>query len=358
MQEQIVEIIKSTLNEIIPDIKSEIEKSVYAKFSENKLAGVQMQAERKDLNWKEHFHAVLRALASRNFAEFRQLTTGDAAGWVPEEFSKKVVEQIYLENPFRQFGTVFPVSALKGHVPKFVSSVTITRIAEGGTYSETTPTLAQVTWSVEKFGGEIPITEELLKNTAPNLVDVLVRAIAGGFAAKERDLFVNGTGTNEPEGIRRGNFGSNVIDYSTYTKKADALIDAFYALKPQYATRGVWLMSKKAARVVRSLKDAQDRYLWADGLGAQPATLLDRPVYIIPEIPENLGTGNDETEIYFGDFSYYFIFDYNDGQLEYATSEEAGFLKDIIYLKFRKYFDGKMAYFDPGVNVIKIDKVK
>ena len=350
---EVLQVVKQTVSEVVQEVKTDLEQKIKEyiaqELAENKLKYTK-KVDQDD--WRVRFIKTINALARHDIAEYRALTTSDAPGWVPEEFSKQVIEIISLENPYRQFGTVFPVNYLKGSVPAFLSSLTVSRIAEGANYTESTPTLSRVQFSIEKWGTYVALTEELLDLSNPNIVDVLARAVGRAFADKERDLFTNGTGTNQPKGIRSETYSP--ITFSD----ADSVIEAYYAVDPQYRSRAVWLTSSKGVLVLRKLKDSQGRYLWQDGFGETPATIMGRPVYEIPEIPSNLGASNDETEIYFGDFSYYYIFDYNQGRLESSQNDVLGFLSDSIYVKFRKYFDGKMAYFADRINVVKISGVK
>jgi HK97 family phage major capsid protein len=339
----------STINEITPELISKIKENIIQELGENKLKNAPKIKD--DDDWRVRTLKILNAFNKHDLAQVRALTTSGAPGWVPEEFSKRVVEVIGLENPYRQFGTVLPVTYLKGNVPRFLSSITVSRIGESASYPESSLSPDKVTYSIEKWGALVGLTEELMDLSNPNIVDVLIRAVGRAFADKERDLFTNGTGTNQPKGIRSETY-SSAITFSD----ADSVIQAYYTVDPQYRAKAVWLTSSKGVLVLRKLKDAQGRYLWQDGFGETPATILGRPVYEIPEIPSNLGAGNDETEIYFGDFSYYYIFDY--GTLESSENDVLGWKEDVFYLKFRKYFDGKMAYFAEGVNVVKISAVK
>jgi HK97 family phage major capsid protein len=339
----------STINDLVPELVLKIKENIIQELGENKLKAVSQTQGGED--WRVRTLKIINAFSRLDFAQARAFSTSDAPGWVPEEFSKRVIEVIGLENPFRQFATVLPVTLLKGKIPRFLADIDVDRVPEGGAYSEAVVIADKLDYAVEKFGKIIPLTKELMDLSNPNIVEILIKAVGRGFAKKERNLFVNGSGTNEPKGIRSETYTSPI----TFTG-ADSVIEAYYSLDPQYRDRAVWLTSKKGVLVLRKLKDSMGRYLWEDGFGKAPATIMDRPVYEIPEIPSNLGAGHDETEIYFGDFSYYYIFDY--GTLESSENDVLGWKNDVFYLKFVKYFDGKMAYFAEGVNVVKIAGVK
>ena len=81
---------------------------------------------------------------------------------------------------------------------------------------------------------------------------------------------------------------------------ADKLIELVYLTKAQYRDNGRFLMNSLTTSKVRTMKDSNDRYLWADSLAVgQPATLLGYPVSTVEAMP---GIALNATPIGFGDF--------------------------------------------------------
>ena len=81
---------------------------------------------------------------------------------------------------------------------------------------------------------------------------------------------------------------------------ADSLVALVYALPAAYRANAAFLMNSATAGVVRKLKDADGRYLWAESLAAnQPARLMGYPVLVNEEMPD-IATAS--LSIAFGDF--------------------------------------------------------
>jgi HK97 family phage major capsid protein len=70
-------------------------------------------------------------------------------------------------------------------------------------------------------------------------------------------------------------------------------------------------MNSQTAGTIRKLKDAEGRFIWADGLAAaEPARLLGYPVVIAEGMP---GGADEACPIAFGDFGRAFILAENGG---------------------------------------------
>ena len=78
------------------------------------------------------------------------------------------------------------------------------------------------------------------------------------------------------------------------------LVNLVYKLKRKYRRNATWLMNDLTAAKVRVLKDAQGRFLWADGLAVgQPDRLLGYGVGAVDAMPD---VAANSTPIGFGDW--------------------------------------------------------
>ena len=105
-------------------------------------------------------------------------------------------------------------------------------------------------------------------------------------------------------------------------------------------------MHNSVAKLVRLLKDLNNRYLWTDGLNEAPATILGRPVLEQNDIPVDLGGGSDESEIWFGDLSYYLIGDRQTMEVESTTQGAGTFEYHQVAMKLIERVDGKLGQTD------------
>ena len=116
--------------------------------------------------------------------------------------------------------------------------------------------------------------------------------------------------------------------------KADSLFEIFHGLKSQYRSDAIWMMNDTIIKLVRKLKDGNKRYLWQDGFGAQPSTLLGRPVF---ENPDQLNT-----TILFGNFKRGYVVGKKSGMQTSQDSSGADWKADIVNFKFRERWDGRV----------------
>ncbi|MFV0301768.1 MAG: phage major capsid protein, partial [Paracoccus sp. (in: a-proteobacteria)] len=128
----------------------------------------------------------------------------------------------------------------------------------------------------------------------------------------------------------------------------DRLIDLVYALGAEYRANASFVMNSKTAAVVRKLKDADGRFLWADSIAAgQPAQLLGYAVMISEDMPD---LDIDSLSIAFGDFrAAYTVVERPDLRvlrdpfsakphvLFYATKRVGGGVTDFRAVKLMKF---------------------
>lgn len=178
--------------------------------------------------------------------------------------------------------------------------------------------------------------------------------LAYKFAVSEEKAFMLGDGSNKPLGIFTASsrgistardvasgaaFGAGVVS-------ADGLIAAKYNQKVQYWPKLQWVINRSVLKVIRQLKDAENRYLWAPGgagiggsnlggvnspgLGGSYDTLLDCPINMSEYAPNDTSADGNYIAV-LGDFSFYWIADSE--QLEivrlnelYAAANLTGFI--------------------------------
>lgn len=107
---------------------------------------------------------------------------------------------------------------------------------------------------------------------------------------------------------------------------ADKLVELVYLTKAQYRANGRFLMNSLTTSKVRTMKDGDGRFLWADGLAVgQPATLLGYAVSTVEAMP---GIAANATPIAFGDFrKAYTLVERHDLRVTRDEITKPGFVK-------------------------------
>ncbi|WP_299838586.1 phage major capsid protein [uncultured Paracoccus sp.] len=205
-------------------------------------------------------------------------------------------------------------------------------------------------------------SQRLLDDAAFDVESWLAERIADKFARAEAAAFITGDGAGKPRGIlsyptaeagsegegQIGTVGTGNLGDFAPVDPADALIDLVYALGAEYRANASFLMNSKTAAAVRKLKDAEGRFIWADGLAAgQPAQLLGYPVLVSEDMPD---LDIESLSIAFGDFrAAYTVVERPDLRvlrdpfsakphvLFYATKRVGGGVTDFRAVKLMKF---------------------
>ena len=225
-----------------------------------------------------------------------------------------------------------------------------------------TPKIDRITIPLHELSALPKASQRLLDDSAFNIESWLASRIADKFARAESDAFINGDGADKPKGILAhpmvdneswswGNLGYVPTGASgdfNGANPSDPLIELVYALDAQYRAQATFVMNSKTAGAVRKMKDADGRFLWADGLAAaEPPRLMGYPVLLAEKMPD-IAPGT--AAIAFGDFSAGYTiaerpdlrvlrdpFSAKPHVLFYATKRVGGDVSDFAAIKLLKF---------------------
>lgn len=177
-----------------------------------------------------------------------------------------------------------------------------------------TPQIDRISIPLHELSAMPKASQRLLDDAAFDIEGWLATRIADKFARAEAAAFVKGDGIDKPKGflahpaVANASWTWGKLGYVTTgaagdfasTNSSDAIVDLVYALNAEYRANGTFVMNSKTAGAVRKMKDADGRFLWADGLQAgEPARLMGYPVLIAEDMPD---IADGALAIAFGDF--------------------------------------------------------
>lgn len=177
-----------------------------------------------------------------------------------------------------------------------------------------TPTIEKINIRLHELAAMPKASQRLLDDSAFDVEGWLAERIANRFARAEASAFVAGDGIDKPKGflsytkVADGSWSWGSLGYIptgaasdfSATNPADCIVDLIYALNAEYRANASFVMNSKTTGAVRKMKDADGRFLWADGLAAdQPARLMGYPVLIAEDMPD---IAANAYAIAFGDF--------------------------------------------------------
>ncbi|WP_121061888.1 phage major capsid protein [Chachezhania antarctica] len=282
-------------------------------------------------------------------------------GYLVDSQTTETIRSILLSTAsLRSVASVVNVEATSFDVLIDHSDVSSGWQTEAGTLAESsTPVLDRISIPLYELSALPKASQRLLDDAAFDVETWLAGRIANTFARAEAASFINGDGSEQPRGfldyaiVENDSWGWDSLGYiPTGTAggvgNGDAIADIVYALGAVYRSNGTFVMNSKTAGMIRKLKDADDRFLWADGLAAaQPARLMGYPVLIAEDMPD---PGVDAFPIAFGDFRAGYTvaerpdirilrdpFSAKPHVLFYATKRVGGGVTDFAAIKLLKF---------------------
>jgi HK97 family phage major capsid protein len=180
-------------------------------------------------------------------------------------------------------------------IPALASSVSVFWPDEAGVKSSTKPTFALVTQTLKKIAAIVPLTEEIVEDSAINLISLLGELIGEAVLEEEDRVFLAGdTGDGDPyDGVINA---ANVVPVETTGAVADLTADdlnnAIYAVPTSVQKTGKFYLSPTAFQIIQQLKDNNGNYIVQTPIGNQPPTLWNRPYELTNVLPDSSASGD------------------------------------------------------------------
>ena len=256
-----------------------------------------------DVFWKTATAQEVKAM--------QEETDAEGGFFVPEQFISQTIHDPGVPgSQLRPLCTVIRVSSKDGYVPT-KGSATWAAIAEEAAFSDQTPTVGQVAFSIEKSGGLVKVTRELLDDSAVNLPALLTQIFQESAGRFEDVGIISGNDTTQYGGIMSdGDVEFYTMANATSVVAAD-LVGTFYKLNAQFRANGTWVMKSAIASLINQINLTGNGVTGVPNITAAPSDfILGRP-NVTTDVVSGLGATITSTEKIgiFGDFRNYYIFD-------------------------------------------------
>ncbi len=245
-------------------------------------------------------------IVSGNTAEMKTITTDDGSfGYsVPTELASAVHEKKDKISVMRNRAFVFTMAG-KFDLPTEGTAVTsywITTEADAD-ITESNPTLGKKSLDDWYLASRVKIPRKLLSTTGINLQNYVSSLASRSIVNTEETAFVGGDGSEKPTGFRQATVDSIAQSGSALTY--DDVINLVFSLGLQYRAGATILTSTLGVKALLKIKDDQGVPIFKMG-----EKLLGKyEVLEVTDIPENLGTSADTTEMWIADLKEYWIKD-------------------------------------------------
>lgn len=272
----------------------------------------------------EHFlrdSSVARALSEG---------TNSAGGYlVPPEYSRELIELLRAQTIIRKSGArAIPMNSNVLNVPRLNTGGTSTYVGEASNISPTNQEFGQLTLTAKKLATLTVMSNELLADSSPS-VDAIVRDdLVQSMSLKEDITFLRATGSaTTPTGLLNLVDTGNKFSANATVNVANIIADMGKARRLVLAAntpmvKPCWYISPRTEGHLMTLADTSTGG-WTFRAEMLTGKLFGYPFYVTSQIPENLGAGTDESEIYFGDAAQLIIGENED--LAIDVSSEAAY---------------------------------
>ena len=150
----------------------------------------------------------------------------------------------------------------------------------------------------------IPVSQELIQDSAFDLDALLSRLLADSFSRGVNEDLTTGSGTGKPTGIVTAATACTT-QAAAASIKLDDIIDLIKSVNSAYARNGKFMFNRNTLWELAKIKDQTGRYIWQDSTKeGTPATLFGKQ-YVLNDDMADIGAGN--ASVLFGDLTKYNI---------------------------------------------------
>lgn len=278
-------------------------------------------------NWPNN-ETVEKALQSNDFA------AGGAL--VDDGYRSELIDLLTLRVAVRRLGPqIVPMPEGSMSIGKVTSDVTSNYEGESAPMSASQPTTGRVQLVAKKLTTLVPISNSYIRRAAAGRSSLSVETMVQNLAVrrqglKEDIIFIRGDGAeNTPKGLRSLAASGNILPANGTVSFANTLADLGRLLN---ALEGVdvpmirpgWAMSPRTKNYLmfQALSGADETYPFFLQM-MRAGELLGFPFAATSQIPNTLGSGTDESEIYLADFDQVLLGETLD--MTISTSAEAAY---------------------------------
>ena len=159
-------------------------------------------------------------------------------------FSDAVIK----ENLFRRLGTVLHSPTREGLIQTVFSTANAAIVDEATAFPEDNDTFDKASFSSYKIAAVSKLNNRFIEDMHFNVEKYLTNEFARRFGRTEEQVFINGTGINEPSGLLMTAETGRSID-TAESLSYDDIIALYFATKPDFRKNGVWLMNDNTALI-------------------------------------------------------------------------------------------------------------
>ena len=261
--------------------------------------------------------------------------TSDGGFTVPQDIQTDIVELRRTENDLEQYVNVEPVKTLSGSrvIELDADSTPWPDVDEGGEFKEEeTPKFRLIAYKIKKMGGILKTTQELLKDSAVNILGYLNRWIAKKSRATRNAAIL--------KKLKEITAGKEIV-----VSSFDDFKDVFNEkLDPSIAQSSIVLTNQSGFNYLDKLKDKDGNYIIQPDVTDKTKKLLfgEYPIHRVSNktLKSIEAEGSVKHPVYMGDLKEAItLFDRERISIELSTEAGDLWARDLTGIKVRDRFD-------------------
>lgn len=237
--------------------------------------------------------------------------TGSEGGYlVPQEYEWDIIQLARAKAFALDFCSVINMTRDILNLPSEATMVSVAWTAEGGTITQTEPTFGQVQLNARRLDGYGKVTNELLQDSAIDIVSLLVEQFAYAIGQELDNQVLNGTGT-PVSGVLSAAAGNSIVMAAGNTNFSSVtgtnLSNMIYVLNTGDLANARFILGRIGMHYIRTLKDSQGNFIFAQIGGVPPVggTIWGFPYFVSEKITNT--SGANTAFVAFGDFKKFYI---------------------------------------------------
>ncbi len=172
---------------------------------------------------------------------------------VPIEYGNELIGTINQYGVARKYATIKKMTRDKMSFPTVSTDISAFAVSEGSQITASNYTFGQILLDSNKYATIVPMTNELIQDSAYDLQSEVIKSSAIGFANKEDSLLVS-TLSGVSNSVTGGILGTTLTGANGYDILVNT-ISTLEAVNTNYINGAQWLMSPTTKAMVRKLKD-------------------------------------------------------------------------------------------------------
>lgn len=299
----------------------------------------------------------VKALLNKDFASLKAMSTSTTdsakAGFtIPEALETEIVRLV--EDQYglaRQEMRYLPMSGA-GNSRKITTggALSVFWTDEAGSKTSTQPTLARATQELKKLAAIVPMTDELIEDSAVNLTTYVAELFAEAIAKEEDAQFFAGDGTVWTGVVNDANVNTVALgtDETFASDITPAKLRAVLTATPLASRKnGKWHMNTGAFDIIAELKDGNGAYIYPALQNGSSTRLMGKEVVLNDSLNDGSSTTAEAPILFFGDLKKCAVYG-DKGGMKIKISDEAT-IRNVAD-------DGDINLFEDDMTAVRVVK--